>query len=205
MIQDIYSLGGRASYRKISRSRKAALLYYVLTVSLWTVTRISTALLPRCLSNFGAIVSVLTRISQLREFTRSCGETSVCLVNKGPVSTQKLCTIAKLGSTTDKNLACYIYQTKDINRQWQDWGQLELRWVPTKKFGEIKRMCVWFHSHKVCWVNPAQFCSYKASNVIGCYPKVSLKIIFYFYSSSLKWHPKRSKILSTEKQPITHD
>ena len=160
MIQDIYSLGGRAS------------------VSLWTVKRISAALLPRCLSNFGAIGSVLTRISQLREFTRSCGD--------------------------HRQESCLLYISNKRHQQARARlrGQLELRWVPTKKFGEIKRICVWFHSHKVCWVNPAQFCSYKASNVIGCYPKVCLKTMFYFYSSFLKWHLKKSKILSTENNPL---
>ena len=33
----------------------------------------------------------------------------------------------------------------------------------------------------------------------GCYPKVYLKYILYFNSSIMKWHLKRSKILSTEK------
>ena len=43
------------------------------------------ALLPRCLSNFKTIGRVWTWISRLRDFTRSCGKSSVRLVNRGPV------------------------------------------------------------------------------------------------------------------------
>ena len=53
-------------------------------VSFWNLTGISAALLPRWLSNFRAIRKVLTRISRLRDFTRSCGKTSYRLVNRGP-------------------------------------------------------------------------------------------------------------------------
>ena len=51
-------------------------------VSLWHLTGISVVMLPRCLSNFRAIVS--TRISRLRDFTITCGKPSVCVVNRGP-------------------------------------------------------------------------------------------------------------------------
>ena len=53
-------------------------------VSLWNLTGTSAALLPRCLSNFRAIEKVQSRISRLRDFTRSCGKTSHRLVNRGP-------------------------------------------------------------------------------------------------------------------------
>ena len=53
-------------------------------VSLWNLTGISAALLPRYLLNFRAIGKVQTRISRLRDFTRSCGKTSYRLVNGGP-------------------------------------------------------------------------------------------------------------------------
>ena len=53
-------------------------------LSLWNLTGISAALLPRCLLNFRAIGKVQTRISRLRDFTRSCGKTSYRLVNRGP-------------------------------------------------------------------------------------------------------------------------
>ena len=43
------------------------------------------AVLPRCLWNFKTIGKVQIRISRLRDFARSCGKTSVRLVNRGPV------------------------------------------------------------------------------------------------------------------------
>ena len=57
-IQGIYSLSGRTSYRKISWSLEAARLGVIMIPSLWDLTGISAALLPRCLSNFKAIGKV---------------------------------------------------------------------------------------------------------------------------------------------------
>ena len=54
--QGLYSLGGRTSY-KISWNLEAARLRFRLFQSLWNLTSISAALLPRCLSNFKAIWS----------------------------------------------------------------------------------------------------------------------------------------------------
>ena len=79
----VYSLSGRTSYRKILWSLETARLGVIMIVSLWNLTSISAALLPRCLSNFTAIANVSTRISQLRDFTRSCSKTTVRLVNRG--------------------------------------------------------------------------------------------------------------------------
>ena len=83
--QGLYSLNGKTSYRQISWSLEAARLGVIMIVSLWNLTGISAALLPRCLLNFRAIGKVQTRISRLRDFTRSCGKTSYRLVNRGPV------------------------------------------------------------------------------------------------------------------------
>ena len=80
----LYSLNGKTSYRQISWSLKAMRLGDIIIISLWNLTDISAALLPRCLLNFRAIGKVRTRISRLRDFTRSCGKTSYCLVNRGP-------------------------------------------------------------------------------------------------------------------------
>ena len=80
----LYSLSGKTSYRKISWSLGAARLGVIIIVSPWNLTGISAALLPRCLSNFRAIGKVQTRISRLRDFTRSCGKTSYRLMNRGP-------------------------------------------------------------------------------------------------------------------------
>ena len=80
----LYSLSGKTSYRQISWSLETARLGVIMIVSLWNLTGISAALLPRCLLNFRAIGKVKTRISRLRDFTRSCGKTSYRLVNRGP-------------------------------------------------------------------------------------------------------------------------
>ena len=55
-----------------------------MVVSLWNLTGTSAAVLPRYLPNFRAIGKVETRISRLRDFTRSCCKTSYRLVNRGP-------------------------------------------------------------------------------------------------------------------------
>ena len=75
---------GWVSYRKISWSIEAARLGFRLFQSLWNLTGISAAVLPRCLSNFRAMRSSKHPISRLRDFTRFCGKTSNRLVNKGP-------------------------------------------------------------------------------------------------------------------------
>ena len=56
--QGLYSLSGKTSYRQISWSLEAARLSVIVIVSLWNLTGISAALLPRCLSNFRAIEKV---------------------------------------------------------------------------------------------------------------------------------------------------
>ena len=83
ILQGLYSVSGRVSYHKISGSLEAAILDVIMIVSLWNVTGISAALLPRCLSNFEAIGKVETRISRLRDFTRSYGKTSTRLMKRG--------------------------------------------------------------------------------------------------------------------------
>ena len=55
LIQGLYSLSDKTSYRQISWSLEAARLSVIMIVSLWNLTGISAALLPRCLSNFKAI------------------------------------------------------------------------------------------------------------------------------------------------------
>ena len=83
-IEGLYSLTGWASYHNISWSLEAARLYAITMASLRYLTGIPAAALSRCLSNFRAIEKVSTRISWLRDFTRSYGKTSVRLVNTGP-------------------------------------------------------------------------------------------------------------------------
>ena len=86
--QGLYSLGRRMSYRKISWSLEAARLDVIIIVSLRNLIGISAALLSRSLSNSRAIRKVQTRISGPQHFTRSCGKTSVRLVNRGPESSR---------------------------------------------------------------------------------------------------------------------
>ena len=82
--QGLYSPSVKTSYRQISWSIEAARLDVAMVASLWNLTGTSAAALPRYLPNFRAIGKVQTRISRLRDFTRSCGKTSYRLVNRDP-------------------------------------------------------------------------------------------------------------------------
>ena len=53
--QGFYSLSGRKPYRQISLNLETARLDVITILSLWNLTGISAALLPRCLFNFRAI------------------------------------------------------------------------------------------------------------------------------------------------------
>ena len=59
------SICDKLSYHKISWSLEAARLVVWITVSPWNLTGTSAALLPRCLSNFAAIVQFSIQISRL--------------------------------------------------------------------------------------------------------------------------------------------
>ena len=80
----LYSLSERASYRKLSRSLKAARFGFRLFQSLWNLTGTSAAPLRRCLSNFRTTQLLLPPISWLWDFTKFDGKTSYRLVNRGP-------------------------------------------------------------------------------------------------------------------------
>ena len=86
------------------------------------------------------------------------------------------------------------FKVKKVKVLWFSW-----------KFGKMKKMHVWCHSHKVSGINLAYFCRYEALYLIGCYPKTYLKHLLYFYPIILNGYLKRSLILSIEKQPITHN
>ena len=58
LIQGIYSPSGKTSYRQIWWKLEAARLHVIMIVSLWNLTGISAALLPRSLSNVRAIGKV---------------------------------------------------------------------------------------------------------------------------------------------------
>ena len=51
----LYSLSGKTSYRQISLCLDGARLDVIIIISLWHLTCISAAVLPRCLSNFRVI------------------------------------------------------------------------------------------------------------------------------------------------------
>ena len=78
------SLSGKTFYNQILWSHEFTKLDVIMILSLWNYAGTSIALLSMCLSNVRAIGKVSTRNSRLRDFTRSCGKTSVCSVNKGP-------------------------------------------------------------------------------------------------------------------------
>ena len=58
IILGLYSLRGKTTYRKIAWSLEAARFMFRLFQSLWNLTSISAAILPRCLSNFRTIRSL---------------------------------------------------------------------------------------------------------------------------------------------------
>ena len=111
----LYSLCGKTSYRQISWSLEAARLGVIMIVSLWNLTGISAALLPRCLLNFRAIGKVKTRISRLRDFTRSCSKTSYRLVNRGPALLTHVCT---LGNWCAKSHRSDTLRSESSRHRW---------------------------------------------------------------------------------------
>ena len=85
LFQGPYSLGGSASYCKISWSLEVTRFGFRLYQSLWNLTAISAAILPRCLSNFRALRPLLHPTLHLQVFTRFGDKTSCRLVTTGPV------------------------------------------------------------------------------------------------------------------------
>ena len=76
------------SRAKIERINKVARHVVIHTLSqwnaLWYVTHTADYHHVQCVFDVKAIPSLLDPISRLRDFTRSCGKTSVRLVNRGP-------------------------------------------------------------------------------------------------------------------------
>ena len=83
-LQGLFSQSVKTSHRQISSRSRAIGCYWIIIVSPWYFTCISTALLPMCLPNFRAIEKVETRISGLQDLARFCGKTCARLGNKGP-------------------------------------------------------------------------------------------------------------------------
>ena len=97
------------SYHQILWILEAVGVDIILIISVWNLTGISAALLPRCLSTFRAIGKVLTQISQIQDFMRSCGKMSISLVNRDP----------GLLRSIDAVIALHLYQW--CNPEWCGW------------------------------------------------------------------------------------
>ena len=101
---------------------EAARLDVAMVVSLWNLTGTSAAALPRYLPNFRAIGKVWTRISRLRDFTRSCGKTSYRLVNRGPevCSNEDVCwELTGSSEVNMMNWRQFITWTSDDQSWWR--------------------------------------------------------------------------------------
>ena len=77
----LYWVRGRTSYGKIPWSLEALKLDVIMFVSLWNLTSGAAEIPVKFKSDWKSP----TRIIRLRDFTRSCGKTSVCIVNRGPI------------------------------------------------------------------------------------------------------------------------
>ena len=100
-VPGLYSLSGRMSYRKISRSLEVARSGFKLFKSLWNLTGTSAAVLPKCLSKFRGIRSLKHPISWLRDVTRFGGHQPTCIIHTYllscmPVSRSKNTNFAKI-------------------------------------------------------------------------------------------------------------
>ena len=79
------SISDKTSYHKISWSLEAARLKVEIIASLWNLEGTSVAPLPRCLSNFKAIVQLWIQISRLRDLAISYNKTSYRILKRDPV------------------------------------------------------------------------------------------------------------------------
>ena len=122
VVHGLYPQSGKTYCRQISWSVEAARLDVIMIISLWNLTGFSAALLPRCLSDFRAIGKVKTRISRLRDLTRSYGKTSVRLVKRGPVFDKTYCLFVISVEAWRRQvwLFKYSFQTPDpiMIKQW---------------------------------------------------------------------------------------
>ena len=121
----LYSLNGKASYRKISWSLEAARFGFKLFQSLWNLAGTSAALLPRWLPNFSAIRPLQHPISRLRDFTRFGGKTSYRLVNRGPAlhHTASAGTMMQYNWIVSHTLRKRGHRVWSIGRSIAGWGK----------------------------------------------------------------------------------
>ena len=157
LLQGLYSLSRKTSYRKISWSLDVARFGLKLFQSLWNLAGTSVALLPRCLSNFRAIRPLQHPISRLRDFTRFGGKTSYRLVNRGPdplqwkprvvMVTDFVFTCGAGGCRYD-NLRCTLVtmMTSSNGNLFRVtgllWGEsISHRWIPHTKASDAELWC----------------------------------------------------------------
>ena len=136
-------LSSKMSYRQISWSLEAGRLDVIIVTSLWNLTGILAALLPRCLSNVEAIGEVWTQILRLRVFMKSCVKMSYSLVNKGPVQdNDEYSTImAKVQHRWEFELGVWVGVGG-----WVSLGGWVL-WVEVGAWGELR----WVDGGEVSW------------------------------------------------------
>ena len=110
MILGLYSLSRTTYYRQIPGSLGTTRLG---VVSFWHLAGISTAALPKWLSNIRAIGKVKPRILRLRVFVNYCRKTSFYLMNRGPDPRSMSQTLVQWLGLSDclniKHASIYIY------------------------------------------------------------------------------------------------
>ena len=116
-IQGLYSLSGNTSYRQISWGLKAARLDVIMTVSLWNLTDISAALLPRCLSNFSMMTSSNGNIFHVTG--PLCGEfTGQRWILRTKASDAELWCFLWYGPEYTKTLICCVYKHPKVSNAY---------------------------------------------------------------------------------------
>ena len=83
-IHELSSIPDKTSYCKISSSLEAARFVFRIVRSLWNLADTSAALLPKCLSNFKAMLWYELQISRLRDFSRSYDNTPYRILKRSP-------------------------------------------------------------------------------------------------------------------------
>ena len=83
-MQGFFHYMVKTSYFQISRNLEVVRYVFVIIRSLWIWKDASTALLPRCLSNFEAMLSVYHPIQWLRDLTRFGCKTSSTQCGNSP-------------------------------------------------------------------------------------------------------------------------
>ena len=176
----LYWLSGMTSYPQISWSLEAARLDVIMIVSLWNLTAISAALLPRCLSNFRAIGKSLNpnlAASKLREI---CGKTSVRLVNRGAGVTPSL-PVQIRWPQTDCWLFCPHKQHQNMIKFIQTCIILWILWAPENNGIIHRNVNFKMLQNRICYVT-------------GRFPFMPRKCVLVLHSPGF-WADKKKAVL----------